>query len=258
MGYNTPQRVAELSVEAGVRKVSLPLPTMLALGFLAGAFISLGYLLDIRVSGNLPHEWGSFAGFLGAAVFPLGLILTIVAGGELLTGNMMLVAMATLAGKVTTGQLVRNWVWIGLSNFVGAVFVAYFFGYVVGLTAEGPYLAKTVAFSNAKLDDTFGQAFVSGIGCNWLVGLAVWLAYCADDVAGKIWAIWWPIMGFVATGFQHVVANMFVIPAAIFVGEASWWDWFMNFIPVLLGNAVGGTVFVSVFYWISYIKGRTI
>ncbi|GGF93680.1 formate/nitrite transporter family protein [Paenibacillus abyssi] len=255
MAYHTPQRIAELSIEAGKRKVSLPLPTLLTLGFLAGAFIALGFLLDIRVSGNVPGEWGSFAGFLGAAVFPLGLVLTIIAGGELLTGNMMAVTIARLAGQVSWGQLLRNWFWLTVSNFIGAVFIAFFFGHVLGLTSEGAFLQKTLAIVHAKLDESFFQSFVSGIGCNWLVGLAVWLSYAANDVAGKILAIWFPIMAFVALGFQHVVANMFVFPAAIFAGYAGWGDWLRNFIPVYLGNAVGGAVFVAVLYWLAYIRG---
>jgi formate/nitrite transporter len=257
MAYNTPQRVAELSVESGIRKSHLPLRTVLVLGFLAGAFIAFGFLLDIRVSGNMPKEWGSFSGFLGAAVFPLGLIFCVIAGAELLTGNMMLVTMAALAGKISWGGLVQNWFWITLSNFVGAVFVAYFFGHLLGLTEEGPFLAKTLVMTDAKLSETFMQMFISGIGCNWLVGLAVWLAYTAEDTAGKILGIWFPIMAFVAMGFQHVVANMFLIPAAIFAGHASWGDWFTNFIPVYLGNAVGGSIFVALLYWTSYIKGTT-
>ncbi len=258
MGFHTPQRVAELSIEAGTRKANLPFQTLLVLGFLAGAFIALGFLLDIRVIGNVPPEWGSFASFLGAAVFPVGLMLVIIAGGELLTGNMMSVTLAVLAKKITVASLLRNWFWITVSNLVGAVFVAYFFGHVVGLTSEGPFLTKTVAITEAKLDENFVQAFLSGIGCNWLVTLAVWLSYAADDVAGKILAIWFPIMGFVAIGFQHVVANMFVIPAAIFAGHASWADWFTNFVPVFLGNAVGGAVFVALLYWLAYIKGTNV
>jgi formate/nitrite transporter len=254
MAYHAPQRVAELCINAGRRKTTLPLSSLLILGFLAGAFIALGFLLDIRVSGNMPKEWGSFAGFLGAAVFPLGLVLSIIAGGELLTGNMMLVTMAALAGKVTWTQLLRNWFWVMLSNFVGAVFVAFFFGHVVGLTSAHPFLDQTVSITHAKLANTFIQAFLSGVGCNWLVALAVWLAYASEDVAGKILAIWFPIMGFVAMGFQHVVANMFLIPAAIFEGHASWSDWFANFVPVMLGNAVGGSVFVAVFYWTAYVR----
>lgn len=254
MGYKTPQAVAEMSIESGNRKSHLPLTTMLVLGFLAGAFIALGFLLDVRVSGDMPEEWGSFAGFVGAAVFPLGLIFTIIAGGELLTGNMMLVSFAKFAGKISWGRLFYNWFWITVANFVGAVFVAYFFGHVVGLTAEGPYLAKTVSIAEAKLEEEFLQSFISGIGCNWLVALAVWLSYAAEDVAGKILGIWWPIMGFVAMGFQHVVANMFIIPAAIFEGQATWAEWFSNFVPVWLGNAVGGSIFVGLLYWMAYIR----
>jgi formate/nitrite transporter len=228
---------------------------VLVLGFLAGAFIAFGFLLDIRVSGNMPKEWGSFSGFLGAAVFPLGLILCVIAGAELLTGNMMLVTMAALSRRISWGRLVQNWFWITLSNFVGAVFVAYFFGHLLGLTEEGPFLVKTLVMTDAKLNETFMQIFISGIGCNWLVGLAVWVAYTAEDTAGKILGIWFPIMAFVALGFQHVVANMFLIPAAIFAGHASWGEWFINFVPVYLGNAVGGSIFVSLLYWTSYIKG---
>jgi formate transporter len=254
MGSNPPHKVAEIAIEAGTRKSRLPLTSMLVLGFLSGAFIALGFLLDVRVSGNMPKEWGSFAGFVGAAVFPLGLILSIIAGGELLTGNMMAVSFAKFAGRVTWGSLLYNWIVITVANFIGAVFVAYMFGHIVGLTAEGPYLNKTVSIAEAKLGEDFLQAFVSGIGCNWLVGLAVWLSYAAEDVAGKILGIWFCIMGFVAVGFQHVVANMFIIPAAIFEGEATWAEWFGNFVPVFLGNAVGGAIMVSLFYWLAYVK----
>ncbi|WP_046175978.1 formate/nitrite transporter family protein [Domibacillus indicus] len=254
MAYYSPKEIAHVAIEAGSNKAKLPLLSMLILGFLGGAFIAIGYLLAIRVSADVPHEWGSFASFLGAAVFPLGLILIIVAGGELLTGNMMALPMAFLAKRVTIRGLLNNWFWITISNFIGALFVAYVFGHLVGLTETGPYLDKTVLTAQAKVDTDFWPAFFSGIGCNWLVGLAVWLAYGADDISGKILAIWFPIMGFVAIGFQHVVANMFVIPAAIFAGELTWGDYIQNFIPVYLGNAVGGAVFVALIYWTSYIR----
>lgn len=254
MAYRNPSQIAQLAIEAGTRKANLPLLPQIILGFLAGAFIALGFLLDIRVIGNVPQEWGSFANFLGAAVFPLGLVLVIIAGGELLTGNMMSMTLAALARTITMKKLMKGWFWVTVSNFLGAVFVAYMFGHVVGLTAEGPFLEKTIAIADAKLHDTFIQAFISGIGCNWLVTLAVWLSYGAEDIGGKILAIWFPIMAFVAIGFQHVVANMFVIPAAIFAGHATWADWFRNFVPVFLGNAVGGSVFVALLYWLVYGK----
>ncbi|GIP28795.1 putative transporter YrhG [Paenibacillus sp. J23TS9] len=254
MASYKPQQIAELTVETGIKKAHNPLLSVLVLGFLAGAFIALGFLLDIRVIASAPKEWGSFAGFIGAAVFPTGLILVLLAGGELLTGNMMVVSLARMAKKITTLELLKNWVLVLAANFVGALFVAYFFGHVNGLTESGPYLDKLVDMAGHKLDDSFLQAFVSGIGCNWLVALAVWLCYASDSLSGKILGIWFPTMAFVAIGFQHVVANMFLIPAAIFAGHFTWGDYVMNFIPVLLGNLVGGVVFVAAAYWTSYLR----
>ncbi|WML48048.1 formate/nitrite transporter family protein [Neobacillus sp. PS3-34] len=252
MAFHSPQQTALLAVEAGSRKATLPLRSMLVLGFLAGAFISIGYLLDLRVTANLPKEWGTFGSFLGASVFPVGLILIIIGGGELLTGNMMAVPMAFLSKKISAGRLMNNWFWITISNFIGAVFVAYIFGHITGLTENGPFLTKTISMAQAKLDEGFAESFFSGIGCNWLVGMAVWLSYSSQEVSGKLLGIWFPIMAFVAIGFQHVVANMFIIPAAIFAGHFTWMDYLANFVPVYLGNAVGGSIFVAGAYWLSY------
>ncbi|UYO06916.1 formate/nitrite transporter family protein [Paenibacillus sp. PSB04] len=249
--FYSPQQIRDIAIETGEKKARLPLPAVLILGFLAGAFIALGFLLDIRVIGTAPKEWGSVAGFLGAAVFPVGLILTVLAGGELLTGNMMTLPMAWFSRKIGFGAVLKNWILVTVANFIGAVFVAYFFGHVAGLT-EGAFLAKTVAVAEAKVHDSFLQAFVSAIGCNWLVCLAVWLGYGAKDVTGKIVGIWFPVMAFVAIGFQHVVANMFVIPAAIFAGQMSWSQYFPNFAAVFLGNLIGGAVFVALAYFAAY------
>ncbi len=254
MAFHKPQKIAELTIDTGVTKTKLPFSHLLLLGFLGGAFISLGYLLDIRVIGDLPKEWGSLANLIGGAVFPVGLILIVLAGAELITGNIMSVSMAYFAKKVTLGNLIHNWVWITLTNLIGALFVAYFFGHVVGLTETGPYLDKTVAIAQSKVDSSFLQTFVSAIGCNWLVCLAIWLAYGADDFIGKIAGIWFPIMAFVAIGFQHVVANMFVIPAAIFAGQLTWIDFIDNMIPTFLGNVVGGAIFVGLLYYYVYYK----
>ncbi|WP_203362604.1 formate/nitrite transporter family protein [Bacillus sp. REN10] len=254
MAFNKPDKITEIAIEAGVSKAKLPVPTMLILGFLGGAFIALGFLLDIRVIGNMPPEWGSFAGFLGAAVFPLGLILVILAGAELITGNMMSVSMALYARKISMANLARNWFWVTFANLLGALFVAFFFGHIVGLTETGPFLDKTVAIAQAKVADSFMQTFVSAIGCNWLVCLAVWLAYGANDFIGKVAGIWFPVMAFVAIGFQHVVANMFVIPAAIFAGQVTWMEFVGNVVPAFLGNVVGGAVFVGMAYFMSFQK----
>lgn len=255
MAFLSPQEIAKYTVDAGERKAKLPFSTVVILGFLAGAFIALGFLLDIRVSGDLPKAWGSFGSFLGAAVFPVGLVLVVLAGAELLTGNIMSLPMAWFAGRISFGRLICNWIIVLVANFIGAVFVAYFFGHIVGLTETGPFLTKTVAIADAKLQEDFGQAFVSAIGCNWLVCLAVWLAYGSEEFSGKILGIWFPIMAFVAVGFQHVVANMFVIPAAIFAGQGNWADYFRNFFPVLLGNIVGGAIFVGWAYYMAYLRG---
>lgn len=252
MSYNTPQRIAELSIETGLKKSKMSITSMLILGFLAGAFISMGFLLYIRLTGGMPAEWGAFSTFIGAAVFPLGIILVLLAGGELLTGNMTTLPMAWFAKKITFTAVLRNWTIVLVSNFLGAIFVAYFFGHVVGLTETGPYLDKTVAVAQAKLNDTFIQAFISAIGCNWLVALAIWIATGSQDAVGKIAGVWFPIMAFVVIGFQHVVANMFIIPAAIFAGEVTWIEYLPNFVAVFLGNAVGGSVFVGLAYYIAY------
>lgn len=254
MAYHKPAEIAEATVQNGIKKAHNTLPAVLILGFLAGAFIALGFLLDIRATAGAPKEWGGVATFIGAALFPVGLILVLLAGGELLTGNMMAVPLARMAKKITTGEVIKNLVLITLSNFVGAIFVAYFFGHVVGLTHSGVYLDKLVEMAGHKLDDNFLQAFFSGIGCNWLVALAVWLCYGADNMSGKILGIWFPTMSFVAIGFQHVVANMFLIPAAIFEGHFSWGQYVMNFIPVWLGNLVGGALFVALAYFVAYLR----
>jgi formate transporter len=252
MGFHNPRKIAQLAGESGVQKASLPLLSMLILGFMGGAYIAIGYLLDIRVMAGLPAEWGTFGSLLGACVFPLGLILIIIAGGELLTGSMMAVSIAFFSKKIKLVRLLKNWILLTISNFIGATFIAYVFGHIVGLTEKGVYLAKTIAISEAKLTEGFWETLFSGIGCNWLVGLAVWLAYASEDIGGKILAIWFPIMGFVAIGFQHVVANMFIIPAAIFSGHFGWIDYFLNFIPVFIGNTIGGSLFVGAAYWLSY------
>ncbi|MEI7025029.1 formate/nitrite transporter family protein [Paenibacillus sp. y28] len=256
MGFAKPDQIALHTVQAGCRKAWLPLRTQLLLGFAAGVYISLGFLLAIRVSAGMPPSWEGFRFFIGAAVFPIGLILCLVAGGELLTGNMMAVPFAGFAGQVSGRQWAANWTAITLSNFAGAILVAYVFGHLGGMTEHGPYLAQTLALTHAKLEEPFLQAFISGIGCNLLVSLAVWMSYGAKDGAGQLLAIWFPTMAFVALGFQHIVANMFLIPAAIFAGHATWGQYAANFVPVFLGNGAGGVLFVAGLYHLAYMRPK--
>lgn len=250
MSVNTPQEIAELVIQSGIRKSRMPLSALLILGFLSGAFISLGFLLDIRITALIPADWETLSTVLGATVFPLGLILTVLAGGELLTGNMMYLSMALFSRQIGVMALLRNWFWVTVANFAGAFFVAYAFGHFLGLV-EGPILHKTLAIAHAKAGADFMHAFVSAIGCNWLVCLGIWLGLSSQQVGGKIIAMWFPVMAFVAIGFQHVVANMFVIPMAILVGDMGWIDYFSNFVPVFLGNVIGGSVFVGLAYYLS-------
>ncbi len=167
---------------------------------------------------------------------------------------MMVVPLACFAGKVPYRKWAVNWAIITGSNFIGAIFVAYVFGHVAGLTEQGPSLDQMLALVHSKVEEPFLTAFISGIGCNWLVALAVWMAYGSKDGMGLIIGIWFPTMAFVALGFQHVVANMFLIPAAIFAGHATRGEYAADFVPVFLGNAVGGSLFVAGIYRIAYRK----
>ncbi|UOO85473.1 formate/nitrite transporter family protein [Neisseria dumasiana] len=158
-----------------------------------------------------------------------------------------------MAGKkISWAQWGRNWLIVTLANLLGALFVAWFFGHYVGLT-EGDILPKTIAVAEGKVNADFGRARVSGIGCNWMVCMGVWLCYGAHSISGKVLGIWFPVMIFVLVGFQHVVANMFVIPAAIWAGaEISWAQFGWNMLSVYIGNAIGGAVFVGSMYAYAY------
>jgi len=159
----------------------------------------------------------------------------------------MVMTLGVLQKKVRVGALCYNWLVVLLTNCLGGFLVAYLFGHIVGLT-EGAFLDKTVAVAQAKIADPPIVAFVSGIGCNIFVCLAVYLGALAKSYLGKMFGLWFPVMVFVVCGFQHVVANAFIIPAAIFSQSTtiSWWDYLQNTLWVFLGNAVGGSLFMAV------------
>jgi formate/nitrite transporter len=247
-----PAQILHTTIYHGIHKVHKSLREKIILVFIGGAMISLGYLAYIRVVSSIAHEWPSIASLVGAAIFPIGLIVILLAGGELITGNMMAVAAAFIGKKVSFKDLVLNFLIVTCANIVGALFVAFVFGHFVGLTATGVFKEEVIAVAQAKIAVTPLQGFFSGIGCNWFVGLALWLCYGAKDATGKILATWFPVMTFVAIGFQHSVANAFVIPAAIFEGGATWTQFLGNFFPVYAGNIIGGAVFVSLFYFYAY------
>jgi len=192
--------------------------------------------------------------FIFAAVFPVGLMLVVIAGAELFTGNAATCIPAALSGRITWRAVLRNWALSYVGNFAGSLAVAYFLTFLTGLLLKDPWLSSIVGIAEGKVSQDFVVLLLKGIGCNWLVCLAVWLAVSADDVAGKILAIWFPIMAFVAIGFEHSVANMYFIPAGMIYGASVSWGQFLfnNLLPVTIGNVIGGTVFVGVVYWYLY------
>jgi formate/nitrite transporter len=243
------------------------------LGFFAGVYIGFGAQLAIMAT----HDLAAFVGvgmskLIGGAVFSVGLMLVVIAGAELFTGN-NLIFLSVLDRQVTVRKLLRNWTIVFIANLAGSLLLVLLM-YWSGLwKANGDLVgAKALSIANAKVNLTFLQAFARGILCNWLVCLAVWMAVSARAVVGKVFAIFFPITAFVASGFEHSIANMFFIPMglalkgqAAVVTAAGLTDklahltvggMVMNLIPVTLGNIIGGTFFVATLYWIVYIRNE--
>lgn len=283
MAFKTPAQIEEAMINGGKGRTNQTVLTTLILGFLAGAYIAFGGMLAIRATATLPAEvWGSLSKFIFGGVFPVGLLLVIVGGADLFTGNCVTVPAALYSGDIKVGGLAKSWILSYIGNFIGSVFIAFFLGHLTGLMMEAvrvdgvvtamPWAANAVKIANAKVALSFGEAFWRAVGCNWLVCLAVWLAASADDIMGKAIAIWFPIMAFVTIGFEHSVANMAFIPMGIFSGsspayqaladapvlKATWSNMMVNnLIPVTLGNIVGGALFVAGLYYMVYYKGKT-
>jgi formate/nitrite transporter len=258
MAFKSPPDIAAASVEVGAQKARMSPDKMLVGGFLAGAYIAFAGLLAVVTSAGLdPKTWGGLATLVTGSVFALGLILVIVAGSELLTGNMALVPMAVFARRVSIARLGINWTVVLIGNLLGSLFVAYFLAVKTGVITADIDLARLGKIATGKaVTETDWQIFLRAVGCNWLVCLAVWMALAAEDIAGKVLAIFFPIMAFVAMGFDHVVANMFFLPAAHFAGVPGigWGPILKNWAFAFLGNTVGAAVFVAGFYW--YLYGR--
>jgi formate transporter FocA len=279
-----PPDMARRAEAIGIRKAKQDFWMMFALAILAGAFIAAGafYATTVWAGGSaLPYGVNRL---LGGLVFCLGLILVVVAGAELFTGNNLIV-MAWAARKVTTGQLLRNWGIVYLGNFVGALLTVVLMllakQYLAGKGAVG-LTALQIATAKSILNPV--QAFFLGMMCNALVCIAVWLTFSARTTTDKILAIIFPISAFVAVGFEHSVANMYFIPmgllikqfapAAFWASDAlakatptaitievfsnlTWGNFFVNnLIPVTLGNIVGGAGMVGIVYWFVYLRGK--
>src|SRR3954470_23780421 len=233
MAYKTPQETTEAAVESGVAKASAPFGKLMVGGFLAGAYIAFGSLLAIAVTSGMDTKlWGTLPTLVFGAVFSLGLILVILAGSDLLTGNMALLPVAALARRIRPSRIAVNWTVVLIANFAGSLFVAYVLaiktgviGHAGGSSPGSLTFARLSGIATTKgITESDLQIFLRAIGCNWLVCLAVWLALAGEDLGGKILGIFFPIMAFVAMGFDHVVANMFFLPAAMFahVPDITW------------------------------------
>ncbi len=268
-----PADMAERAENVGVKKANLDFWSMFALAILAGAFIGMGAEFCTLVMTKSGLSFGMNR-LLGGLVFSLGLILVVVAGAELFTGNNLIV-MAWVTGKVTLGQLMRNWIIVYFGNLVGSLITVMLMYFTYQWAFEGYSVGATALnIANAKVNLTFAQALARGIMCNALVCLAVWLCLSARSVVDKIFAIVFPITAFVASGFEHSIANMYFIPLGIFLaGEPevlkaagktaadlvnlNWQGFFItNLLPVTIGNIFGGGFMVAAVYWFSYRRLR--
>ncbi|WP_332449134.1 formate/nitrite transporter family protein [Methanoculleus sp.] len=284
MVFHPPVAIVAKAGDAGKYKVGLPAWNMVLRGFLSGAFIAMGAALATVCSTGIQAtdvamRFGAaspgISQLILGAVFPVGLIITIMTGAELFTGDAMLAPMAAFIHKVSWASVLNLWLWVYIGNFIGSVVFAYIMAYgpfvsfdAAGVATVTAFGSRAVAIATAKTSYVGGMAlwsaFLKGIACNWLVNLAVLLGICADDAIGKIVGIWFPIFAFVASGFEHSVANMYFIPAGIFVtgidptkavDTVNWVAmWTNNVIPVTLGNIVGGLFFVGVLYWVAFRK----
>jgi formate/nitrite transporter len=267
MSAREPQEIAQIAAETGVKKVHRTWDRVLVSAFLAGAYISFGALVAITVSSGLdPALWGTLPTLFMGAAFTLGLVLVLIAGSDLATGNMMLVPLSAMRGKIGIGDVVKNLTLVLLGNLIGALVVAYFLAVQTGVIGQagasgsaGLTYERLAAIASAKATgESHWQVFLRGVGCNWLVCLAVWMSLAAKSVSGKILAIFFPIMAFVAMGFDHVIANMFFIPAAIWAGvpDIGWGDALLNWLLAGVGNLVGAVIFVATSYWYLFLKDQ--
>ncbi len=251
----SPEKIAKMVDSAGIRKARLPVLQLLVLGMLAGAFIAFGAMFYTLVITDSSLGFGPTR-FLGGLVFSLGLILVVIAGAELFTGNNLIV-IAWAQKDVTTAQLLRNWLIVYVANFIGAMLsaLAVLFSGTLEL-ANGAVTTTAEGIVQHKMNLDFITALFSGILCNALVCLAVWLSMASRRVSGKILAIIFPISAFVALGFEHSIANiyffgLFVLQSDTGVGVP---DLLANLIPVTLGNIIGGSCFVALVYWVCYLR----
>jgi formate/nitrite transporter len=256
----SPAQIAERVETVGVTKARLPFVSLVLLGMLAGAFIGFGALFSTLIASDTSIGF-ALQRLLMGLTFSLGLVLVVVAGAELFTGNNLLV-MAWADRKITTTELLRNWLVVYLANAVGAIGLALLVVWSHHADMGGGNVgAQYVKIAAAKTAMPFAEAFFKGVLCNALVCLAVWLTLAGHTVTDKILAVLFPISAFVAAGFEHSVANMYFIPLGLLLHGAgygatdanvSWIGFAQNLLPVTLGNIFGGSVMVALVYYLIY------
>lgn len=258
--FKSPKDVAEAIADTGQIKNDSKLSNTILLAFLAGSYMAFGVLLaEISNAGMIDYGYPiGLSKFVFGAVYPVGSIIILIAGSELFTGNILYMMMGFLNRKASLKGLVRNWTLSWIFNFTGALFVAYVLAYLSGAVFfDGAVVSEATSMAVTKVNLSWSEAFIRGIGCNWLVCLGNYLAFASEDISGKILGIWIPTMTFVTIGFEQSIANMFFLPLGMFLG-ASGVDWvsilWNNIIPVTLGNIVGGAVFVSLIYHRVYLN----
>lgn len=270
---NKPAELLQIYVNACTIKTALPLGRLSVLAVLAGAYIAFGAaFFSVAVTGTAETLGFGLSRVLGGGCFSLGLMLVVVCGGELFTGN-TLMTTAMLPKKITLKGLLYNWVVVYFGNFVGALIVVAIVVYGATWTLGGNAGGVTALnLGMAKCNLGFSEALMRGIGCNWLVCLGVWMGLAGKDIMSKIWGIFFPVAAFVAIGFEHCVANMYFIPKALLLKNAPQLAEFAaahalelenltvhnfilgNLIPVTIGNIIGGAFFVGMLYFTAYRK----
>ena len=259
----SPKEIANHYLSTCETKAALPLLRMFLLACLAGVFVALAGIAS--TAGAATIENPSVAKIVTGVIFPAGLSMVLIAGSELFTGNNLMI-MGVLQHRITVGSMLRNWVVVYFGNFVGSVLIAVLaFSGGVFSAFDGQLAFSVVSIANAKVSLSFGDAFIRGILCNFLVCTAVWMASAAKTVPGKIMGLFFPIAAFVIAGFEHCVANMYYIPAGILQSSTfgmvyenlTWSGFFLrNLLPVTLGNMVGGLA-VGIVQWYCFLRGKT-
>lgn len=259
MNYNTPQEITKEFASSGAYKISLSLPKFAIIAVLGGAFIAFGGLLTVMVAGGMPGVSAANPGlikFVAGALFPIGLIMVSITGADLFTSDCAAFTLPLIQKKIKISAFLKFLLLSYFFNFIGTQLVAYFLSSDLGFFFKEPWHSYLHHYSAAKVDQNWITVFVKGIGANWLVCLGMFMGYASKDIAGKCMAIWIPVMLFVTLGYEHSIANLFFIPAAIYSGaDILWMDFIsQNLIPATLGNFVGGAVFVGCAYGYLYLN----